>query len=125
MAIKIGGTTVIDNSGHSIVNQISGIYNDLIPSVVSAAGTIINMINPSITRSMPANETYSFTSRQRGRMTVLFLDTTSSSFTPTFPSEQIFWAGDVVPNWSSTRYWLITFIAWDSSNVQAAATGYN
>lgn len=123
MAIKILGTTVIDDSRNFTVAGINGTYDNLQPNLTTIT-TVISFNSPAMNRVMTGSQSFSIANDSRGATCSLLLDTTTSNHTPIFPAS-LFWAGDATPVWSNARYWLITFIGWGGGNVHAAATGYD
>lgn len=125
MAIKISTTTVIDNS--RVLQNIAG-ANGLYNNFHAAAATITDVLNfntPLMTLTMSGNVTFSESNKVAGKTAILILDTNTSPFTPSF-SANIKWpGGGSAPTWSDSRYWMISFVCWDSTVVRAAATGFS
>lgn len=124
MAIKVNNNVVIDNSRNVDTNVISGLYGELAPNAAGVPPSlVIDLKNSSLERSMTGDETFTFTGLQRGRVSILTLNTTTSGHTPSFTG--IYWAGDTEPVWSNKQYWMISFICWDSNVIHANAIGFD
>ena len=124
MAIRVAGTTVIDDA--RILQNITGangIYDNFQPDVASLAGTVIDMTNPVYTRALIAGTTFTSSNRATGRSTVILLDISTSLHLPTF-DVPVYFAGGVLPNWTAHRYWVVTLMCYSSSFVMANAAGY-
>lgn len=123
MAIKISGTTVINNSrALENINAIEGTYNDFFPNI-STITTVIDFTKPLMKLTMSANTTFTATEFLGGRTATLVLDTSASGHTPTFPASIEFSPG--TPTWANSRYWSISFICISGSNARAFAVGYS
>lgn len=123
MAIKISGTTVIDNSRALVdVVNISGTYNDFAPNV-SVITTQLDFAKPLMTLTMSGNVTFTATGFLTGRVAMLRLDTSASAHTPSFPASIEFSPG--TPTWSNSRYWNIAFICTSGSIARAFAVGFS
>lgn len=123
MAIKISGTTVINNSRalENVIN-LSGTYNDFFPNS-STITTELDLSKPLMTLTMSSNTTFTATGFLGGRTSTLVLDTSASAHTPTFPASIEFSPG--TPTWSGSRYWTISFLAISGSAARAFAVGYS
>ena len=123
MAIKVSGTEVISNTRNfKNISSATGNYDDLRTQLVTV-GTEINFNNPIMNKVMTANTTFTESNKAAGKTSLLILDTNTTGHTPTF-SANIKWANDTTPTWSDSRYWHIALVAWDSTTVRAAASGY-
>ena len=123
MAIKVSGTTVIDNNLAVIdVTDVKGEYTSLHP-VAMTIGTVIDMSSPLMVSVLTANRTFSVSNLSTGHIAILLLDVGADGNTPTFPSS-IKWPGDTTPSFSGTREWLIGLTCWDDSTIRATATGW-
>lgn len=124
MALKISGITVVDNA-RALTGIIgaTGNYDDFHPTV-STITTVLNFDQPVMVRTLTANQSFSESNIATGQSSLLILDTSASSYTPSFTSN-IKWPDDNEPTWSDHRYWVITFICVDSAKVRANAAGYN
>ena len=58
------------------------------------------------------------------RSIILLLDTSASDHDPTF-SSNIKFVNATTPTWDDYRYWVISMICLDSTNVLASATGHD
>lgn len=124
MAIRIAGTTVIDDA--RILQNITGAngtYDNFQPDVTGIT-TTVNMSLPCMTRVMTAPLTFTSSGRATGRSSVLLLDISTSLHIPTF-DVPIYFADGILPNWTAHRYWVITFICYSASFIMANAAGYD
>lgn len=129
MAIKVSGTTVIDDSrkvitGTNYGTGLNGNYSDFHPAGIDTITTVIDFHKPIMSLAMGGNVTFSTTNKALGANSTLLLDTSTSGYTPTFPTEVKF---GVTPTWSNNRYWQITFTCTGSnaSVVRATAIGFD
>ena len=126
MAIKVGGTTVINNSrGVEGMSGIQGSYDDFHPTVVPIS-TVLNMLSPCMSVTLSAATTFTATNIQAGRVALLLLDVSSSGHLPTWPAS-IQWPGNgTEPDWDATgiQTWVVCFTCWDNSTIRATATGW-
>tara|TARA_B110000285_G_C15070194_1_gene587457 strand:- start:663 stop:1520 length:858 start_codon:yes stop_codon:yes gene_type:complete len=126
MAIKVGGTTVINNSrGVEGMSGIQGSYDDFHPTVVPIS-TVLNMLSPCMSVTLSAATTFTATNIQAGRVALLLLDVSSSGYLPTWPAS-IQWPGDgTEPDWDATgiQTWVVCFTCWDNATIRATATGW-
>lgn len=129
MAIKVLGTTVIDNSRNltNIDNLNSIVYSTTHPVVTDlATGTseVLDFNNPMHDKVLTAATSFTESNKAKGRSTILLLDTSATPYAPSFSSNIIFPASST-PTWSDHRYWSISFTCLDSTNVLAGAVGYD
>ncbi len=121
MAIKIGGTTVIDDyrvlSG---ITDMDGTYTNYHPVVFNLSTTALDLSYSMFSRTMLSAETFTFSGAVNGRTSVLLLDTSASGFTPTFPTEFSF---QTTPTWSDSRYWTITIVCFGPTSIYCTAVG--
>ena len=127
MAVKIIGTTVIDDTrkvitGTSLYTGLNGVYSDFHPDGIDTITTAIDFHKPIMSLAMTGNVTFTTTNWARGATSTLLLDTSASGHTPTFPSEVLF---GVTPTWSNSRHWQITFTCTGTSDVRATAIGFD
>lgn len=122
MAIKVNNTTVIDNDLSLNVTRIDGLYNNYHPKVNSLTSSSISLKDPVNERTMTSNTSYTISFATNRKSTVLYLDRTTSNYTPSFSG--VTWYGGAEPGWSINRYWVITFNStlW---GIFASATGYD
>jgi hypothetical protein len=135
MAIKIVGTTVIDDSRKlsSLSSYgLRGNYDDFHPSSVNTfTGSNIDMNYPVQKYTMTATGSVSvptFSGIQNnliGKTTLLIIDRTTSNYDPYF-SPTLFQFPST-PSWGSHRYWHVTITVVDSSPVNnlCTAIGYD
>jgi len=121
MAVKIIGTTVIDDSRGIIPNELNGLYTNFHPSQNTITSNI-DFTKPLMKLAMTGNVTFTTSNRASGHQATLVLDTSTSGHTPTFPSEVKF---GVTPTWANNRHWIISLTCWDSSTVRATAIPYD
>jgi len=122
MAIKVGGTTVINNSrALTNVTDMVGKYDDFFPNS-SSITTQLDFSKPLMTLTMSGAVTFTATEFLAGRISTLVLDTSASNHTPTFPASIEF--SPSTPGWSSYRYWTITFLCVSGSAARAFAVGF-
>jgi hypothetical protein len=122
MAIKIGGTNVIDDyKVLSGITDMDGTYTNYHPVVTAVPNTLgLDLSFSVLKRTMLAAETFTFTGAANGRTTVFLLDTSASGFAPTFPTQFSF---QTVPTWTDSRYWTITIVCFGSTSVYCTAVG--
>lgn len=127
MAIKVGGVSVINNSfGLENIEGADGTYNNWHPAetVLTSASTLnINLLLPHQKLVMASNVAFTAINKSFGRNSVLILDTSATPYTPSFDSLVEFPGGE--PTWTDHRYWTISFMCWNSSNVRATALGFD
>jgi len=127
MAIKVGGVSVINNSfGLENLEGADGTYNNWHPAetVLTSASTLnINLLLPHQKLVMASNVALTATNKSFGRNCILILDTSATPYTPSFDSLVEFPGGE--PTWTDHRYWNISFMCWNSSNVRATALGFD
>lgn len=122
MAIKVSGTTVIDNSRilQNITNT-TGIYTNWHPEADTIT-TVIDFDKPMMKLAMTGNVTFTESNKAAGKTCVLILDTSTSAHTPTFSANIKF---PSTPSWSSSRIWIISFTAWDGTTARATALPFS
>ena len=123
MAVKVSGTTVIDDSRGFFPQDITGTYSNFHPTLSVNTTTSISFANPAQSITMTADRTYSTTGLAAGKQLTISLDRSTSGYTPTFGSEVEFAGG--TPTWSNRRHWLISFTCWSSSVIRATALGFD
>lgn len=123
MAIKVSSTTIIDDN-FEVINlaDTSGFYDDLHSIVVTATNNI-NFATPVMTCTLTAATTFTSTGGGTGKTCMLLLDTSSTPYAPTFPSD-INWQNNTEPTWSTYQHWQITFLYVDSNDIRASAVGF-
>jgi len=129
MAIKVSGTTVIDDTikvitGTNYGTGLNGVYSNFHPDGIDTITTAIDFHKPIMKLAMSGNVTFTTTNTQLGATATLLLDTSTSGHTPTFGSEVLF---GVTPTWSNNRHWQITFTCTGSNgaDVRATAIGFD
>lgn len=122
-AIYTAGTGLtLTGTEFSLTSPISGTYDALHPTV-STITTAIDFDNAVNKLAMSANTTFTESNKAEGRSTLFKLDRSASSYTPTF-SANIKWAAATEPTWADYRYWVISLVCHDSTNVFGTATGH-
>jgi len=126
MAIKIAGSTVINNSfGIENMSGISGKYGQLHANVTPIT-TVLDMSKPTMSVTLSGDTTFTATNLAVGRACIVLLDVSSSGHTPTFPSS-VEWPGDgTAPDFdaSGIQTWVVGLTCWDSGTIRATATGW-
>ena len=126
MAIKIAGTTVINNSrGVENMSNIEGNYTNF-HGIVTSIANDLDMSKPTMSRTLTADTTFTASNLATGKVCLLMLDIGSSQYIPTWPAS-IKWPGDgTEPDWDATGVtkWLVCFTCWDSTTIRATATGW-
>ena len=123
MAVKISNTTVIADDFQLLnVADTIGKYTDL-HAVATDTTNNINFTTTMMTCTMTQNTTFTESGGAAGLTATLLLDTTSSSYTPTF-SSNVNWENNTTPTWGDFQHWHITFFYADSNDIRAAAVGY-
>ena len=126
MAIKIAGSTVINNSrGVQNMGGIEGNYTNF-HGVVTAIANNLDMSKPVMSRTLTAATTFTASNLATGKVCLLMLDIGSSQYIPTWPAS-IKWPGDgTEPDWDTTGVtkWLVCLTCWDNTTIRATATGW-
>jgi hypothetical protein len=123
MAIKIGGTTVInDYRALSNVSDMDGTYTSFHPYVQAIAGTVIDLSQTMLSKTLSGATTFTYINGATGRTAVLLLDISTSNHVPTFPGD---WSFQATPSWASNRYWIITTVCFGPNDIYASAAGYD
>ena len=125
MAIKIAGTTVINNSrGVENMSNIEGNYTNFHGIVTSIANNL-DMSKPIMSRTLTAATTFTASNIATGKVCLLMLDIGSSQYIPTWPAS-IQWPSAGEPTWntSGVTQWLVCFTCWDNTTIRATATGW-
>lgn len=123
MAIKLAGTTIIDDS-RNLVNTtgMNGVYTALHPTVVThntVSGSINIDFNTAVQKAvLQGNSTiyagYGGTNIAGGKSTIMLIDRSSNLHTFQFDwdlNSVGFWAGGSAPDFTAYRYWVFHFIA--------------
>ena len=127
MAIKISGTTVINDQRK--LEAIAGTtstntsYSTFYPNASSTTNNI-NFTQPFQTCTLTAAPTFTISGEAEGKSSVLLLDTSTTPYTPTWPSA-INWAENTEPTWSTYRRWQINFHCYSSTRIDASAVGFS
>jgi hypothetical protein len=124
VAIKISGTTIIDDNFEviNVADTRSSSYDDLHSTVVVTTNNI-NFATPVMTCTLGAATTFTTTGGATGKTCMLLLDTSSVPYAPTFPSD-INWQNNSEPTWSTYQHWQITFLYVASNDIRASAVGF-
>ena len=125
MAIKIAGTTVINNSrGVENMSNIEGNYSNF-HGTVTAITNNIDMSKPVMSRTLSAATTFTVSNIATGKVCLLMLDISSSQYIPTWPAS-IQWPSSGEPTWNATgvTQWLVCLTCWDNTTIRATATGW-
>ena len=123
MAIKVNSTTVIDDNFEVInIQDTQGSYDDLHSTVVTTTNNV-NFATPVMTCTLGAATTFTSTGGATGKSCMLLLDTSSTPYAPTFPSD-VNWENNTEPTWSTYQHWQITFLYVDSNDIRASAVGF-
>lgn len=123
MAIKIGGTTVInDYRALTSISDMDGTYTSFHPYIQAISGTIIDLSYTMLSKTLSAATTFTYINGATGRTAVLLLDVTDTHYVPTFPGD---WSFQATPNWASNRYWIITTVCFGPNDIYASAAGYD
>jgi len=130
MAIKVGGTEVINNLREiANITGAEGQYNNFHPLSFTTPGGGTGTIDFDKTFNkctLTAATTFAnanMTNRAAGKTHMLILDISSTGYTPTFGTD-VKWANDTTPVFTGARYWQIVFTCWDSSVIRAVATSW-
>jgi len=123
MAIKIAGTTVIDDSRNFLnITSTTGQYYTFNP-VVDTAGSALDFNNPVYYRQLNANLTLtSYTNTDVGKSKILLLNL--NGFTLGFGSG-ITWQGGLIPDFTTFQYWVISFTCYTGGRLLGVAMGSN
>lgn len=125
MAIKIDGTTVINNSREmkSIVDTANLVKYENVGANLTSTSSNINFTTPLMSCTLSADTTFTASGVAEGKSAQILLDLTSSAHTPTWPSS-VNWANGSEPTWSGYQYWHIIFTCASASEIRATAFGY-
>ena len=122
MAIKVSSFTVINNSlALENIEECAGTFDNWHP-IVSTITTDIDFTKTYQTLAMTGNVTFTTSNRGVGKQVTLLLDTSTTPYAPTWPSEVKF---PTAITWSSNRFWTVTLTCWDASTVRATALPYD
>lgn len=132
MAIKIGGTTVIDNSRFFTVTGAEGLYSAFQPeeSNASAAtgGITIDVSAAEHTQyeTVTGNITFNLTGVAAGVQTTIFVDSSSTGYDQGFAVSggTVLFPEDTEPTWTGARYWLHRITCWSSDTVSVVSTSW-
>ena len=124
MAIKVGTTTLIDDSFKlQNIAGANGKYDNFSPSP-AVITNVIDFDTPMMSCAMEGNVTFTESNKANARSAMLLLDTSSDLHTPTF-SANMKWSSGSEPDWSGFRHWQIAFHCYGPTTVRATAVGYN
>lgn len=122
MAIKVSSSTVINNSlALENIEGCAGTFDNWHP-IVSTITTDIDFTKTYQTLAMTSNVTFTTSNKGVGKQVTLLLDTSTTPYAPTWPSEVKF---PTAITWSSNRFWTVTLTCWDASTVRATALPYD
>ena len=123
MAIKIGGTTVINDSRElAAITDMDGTYTSFHPLVEAVSGTVLDLSQTMLTKALSTATTFTYINAATGRTAVLLLDINSLNFVPTFPGD---WSFQATPTWSANRYWIISIVCFSATDIQCTTVGYD
>ena len=123
MAIKIGGTSVINDSRElASITGMNGTYTTFHPLVTAVPGTNLDLNQTMLSKTLSAATTFTYSGSATGKTSVFLLDVTDTHYVPTFPGDFSFQA---TPTWSSNRYWIITLVCFSATDIKATAAGYD
>jgi hypothetical protein len=132
MAIKIIGTTVIDDSQNfKAIAGAVGEYGDFQPitaNASSASGTVaipMNAWNYINYTSVVGDITFSLSSLAAGRSLTIFVDSSSSGHDQGFTvtGGTVLYPGNE-PDWTTARYWLHRITCWSSDTVTVVSQSW-
>lgn len=131
MAIKSTTSVVIDDTrkiftpGESIWGYPAGMFakfSDFHPKTVATVSTDINFATSNVQKkTLTGNTTFTISNATVGRTVLLVIDTSTSGYTPTFPSTVKF---PTTPTWSNNRHWHV-HLSVVGSEVRATAVGFD
>jgi len=122
MAIKVSSFTVINDSrALENIEECAGTFDNWHP-IVSTITTDIDFTKTYQTLAMTSNVTFTTSNRGVGKQVTLLLDTSTTPYAPSWPSEVKF---PTAITWSSNRFWTVTLTCWDASTVRATALPYD
>ena len=128
MAVVVTATEVIDNNRKLVnITGADGKYDNFQPNVrnlTSSPSITVSMNFPFLDLTLEGNANLNVTDKALGKTSVINLDLSSSSFTPTFDAN-VKWPSDSQPVWADHRYWNVALVSWDGTTVRAAAVGYD
>ena len=123
MAIKIGGTPVINDSRElASITNMDGTFTTFHPLVTAVPGTNLDLNQTMLSKTLSAATTFTYSGSATGKTSVFLLDVTDTHYVPTFPGDFSFQA---TPTWSSNRYWIITLVCFSATDIKATAAGYD
>ena len=131
MAIKSNNNVVIDDTrkiftpGESIWGYPAGMsakFSDFHPKTVATVSTDINFATSNVQKkTLTGNTTFTISNATVGRTVLFVIDTSTSGYTPTFPSTVKF---PTTPTWSNNRHWHV-HLSVVGSEVRATAVGFD
>ena len=141
MAIKIGGTTVINDSKIFDVTGCQGKYDQTHPWGTIASSTVSGSQSLDFTGSpntvfrdyaqnggLSGNVTWTFNSANvaAGRQMTLFVDASTSGYDQDFALSggTILYPEDSEPDWTTARFWMHRITCWDSSTISVVSTSW-
>ena len=101
---------------------MDGTYTSFHPYVQSIAGTVIDLSQTMLSKTLSGATTFTYINGATGRTAVLLLDISTSNHVPTFPGD---WSFQATPSWASNRYWIITTVCFGPNDIYASAVGYD
>ena len=137
MAIKIGGNEVVNDlreiASSTIYtspievkdSDITNFHPDVTTTdaTISFIGSDFEKITLTQNTAFSKSPAGSFTDSQIGDQKIVLLDTGASGFTPSFSTQLNFFT--TTPNWSSNRYWTISWTYWGNQAARATAIPYD
>lgn len=134
MAIKVGGTTVIDNSLN--FENLTGITNStsrLQPKSEGSDHAVGDAISGSVTFDVNDPVTIKYlsgaltitdlTNKAEGKSCMLYLDVSESGYDITWGTNFTF-KNDSEPDWTTARYWQVACWCWDGTEVKVVANSW-
>lgn len=124
MAIKISGTSVINNSRNleNITDMDAHYYSYSAQTAIITNN--LNFTTPFMTCTLGAATTFTVSGEEEGKSAILILDTSTTPHAPTWPTE-INWEDGTEPTWSTYRKWQIHFYVVSATRIDATAIGFD
>jgi len=123
MAIKIGGTEVINDSLKlKNITDATGFFTGFHANPATVTDNI-NFTTPMNTCTLAAATTFTESGMAAGKSAILLLDTSTNYYTPTFPSSWN-WPNNTEPTWGDYQHWQVYATCVSASEIRANAVGF-
>lgn len=132
MAIKVAGTTVIDNNRHFTVTDAAGVYSNLQPeesnptSISGATALNLSTVEHVQYNTVAGDVTFNISGVAPGVQATIFVDSSTSGHDQGFAVSggTVLFPNDSEPDWTTARYWLHRITCWTSDTVSVISTSW-